>query len=325
MDKKLLVSSSPHIHTNQYITKMMRDVLIALFPALLAGIVFFGYRALVVTLVSVASCVLFESLWNRLMKKENSIGDLSACVTGVLLAFSMPANVPLWIPVIGALFAIVICKQLFGGLGQNFINPALGGRAFLMASWLGLMTAFVPPFQPMPLFSSISNIDAVSSATPLTLMKYQGQMTGYLDLFIGQVGGCIGETSALALLIGAVYLVSRRVIKLHAPLAYLGSSMLFGWLMGYDGFLTGDPLFHLLSGGLMLGAFFMITDYTTTPTTKLGSVAAGVIAGFFTILIRVKGGYPEAVTYSIMIVNILTPLLDKWILPRPYGRVKKHG
>ena len=325
MDKKLLVSSSPHIHTNQYITKMMRDVLIALFPALLAGIVFFGYRALVVTLVSVASCVLFESLWNRFMKKEDTIGDLSACVTGVLLAFSMPANVPLWLPVVGALFSIIICKQLFGGLGQNFINPALGGRAFLMASWPVLMTTFVMPFQPMPLFSSVANIDAISSATPLGLMKLQGEMTGYMDLFIGQIGGCIGETSALALLIGAVYLICRRVIKLYAPMAYLGSTMLFGWLMGYDGFMTGDPLFHLLSGGLMLGAFFMITDYTTTPTTNLGSMVAGIIAGFFTILIRVKGGYPEAVTYSIMLVNIITPLIDKWILPRQYGRVKKHA
>ncbi len=325
MDRKFLVSSSPHIHTGQYITGVMRDVLIALIPALVVGIRIFGYRALVVTLVSVASCVLFEGVWNKLLKKENTIGDLSACVTGVLLAYSLPVNVPLWIPVIGALFAIIICKQLFGGLGQNFINPALGARAFLMASWPVLMTTFVRPYENLPLFSSIANIDALSSATPLGLMKLKGEMTGYTDLLLGDIGGCIGEVSAIPLIAGAIYLVCRKVIRLHAPLAYLGSSMLFGWLMGYDGLATGDPLFHLLSGGLLMGAFFMITDYTTSPTTKLGNIIAGILAGFFTILIRVKGGYPEGVTYSIMLVNIMTPLIDKWILPKQYGRVKKHG
>ncbi len=325
MDKKFLVSSSPHIHTGQYITGVMRDVLIALIPALVIGIRVFGYRALTVTLVSVASCVLFETIWNKLLKKENTVGDLSACVTGVLLAYSLPVNVPLWIPVIGGLFAIIICKQLFGGLGQNFINPALGARAFLMASWPVLMTTFVQPNQKLPLFSGITNIDALSSATPLGLMKMQGEMTAYTDLLFGNIGGCIGEVSAVALVIGAVYLVCRRVIRLHAPLAYLGSTALFGWMMGYNGFGTGDPLFHILSGGLMLGAFFMITDYTTSPTTKLGNVVGGILAGFFTVLIRVKGGYPEGVTYSIMLVNIMTPLIDKWILPKQYGRVKTHG
>ncbi len=322
MDKNFLVSSSPHIHTKQYITGIMRDVLIALLPALGAGVYFFGLRALIVTLVSVLSCVAFETLWNMLMKKKNTVGDLSACVTGLLLAFSMPVNVPLWLPAVGASFAIIICKQVFGGLGQNFVNPALGGRAFLMASWPVLMTGFAAPFTPMPLFGTA---DAVSSATPLTAMKMLGEATSYSQLFWGQAGGCIGETCVPALLLGAFYLVCRRVIKLHAPLAYLGSSMLFGWLIGYDGFLTGDPLFHLLTGSLMLGAFFMITDYTTTPTTNAGNIIAGIFAGFFTILIRVKGGYPEAVTYSIMLVNIITPLLDKWLLPKQYGRVKRNG
>ncbi len=325
MNQKFLVSSSPHIHNEQYISRVMRDVLIALLPALVVGIRIFGYRALTVTLVSVASCVIFETVWNQLLKKENTIGDLSACVTGVLLAYSLPVNVPLWIPVIGGLFAIIICKQLFGGLGQNFINPALGGRAFLMASWPVLMTTFVRPNQPLPLFSGISNLDALSAATPLGLMKLQGQTTAYADLLFGNIGGCIGEVSAIPLVIGAIYLVCRRVIRLHAPLAYIGSSMFFGWLMGYQGLGTGDPLFHLLSGGLLLGAIFMITDYTTSPTTKLGNIVAGILAGFFTILIRVKGGYPEGVTYSIMLVNIMTPLIDKWILPKSYGRGKHHG
>lgn len=321
--EKLIVSSSPHISGKQTTSSIMRDVLIALIPALIAGVIVFGLRALILVIVSVLSSVLFESLWNLGFKKENTVSDLSACVTGALLAMILPVNTPLWIPVVGSFFAIIIVKQLFGGLGQNFANPALLGRAFLLASWPVLTTVFVNTNEALPLFASVEMTDAITSATPLNLMKASGEATPYLSLFLGNVSGCIGETSALAILIGGLYLVIRRVINLYAPLSYILSCALFGFIMGYNGAFTGDALFTILSGGIMFGGFFMITDYVTTPTTKKGQVICGIIAGFITILIRVKGGYPEGVTYAILFINIITPLIDKYISPKKYGRAVK--
>lgn len=320
----LAVSSSPHIRGPKSTKNIMQDVVIALFPCVFTGVLVFGLRALMMVIVSVISCELSEFLWNKLNKKENTLGDYSACVTGVLLALILPVNAPLWIPFVGGIFAIIICKQFFGGLGQNFINPALGARAFLLASWPVATTVFVKPFVNLSLFKT-PVIDAVTTATPLALMKAEGTATSLNLLFTGNVAGCIGETSAIAILIGAIYLVARGVITLHAPLSYIISTGIFGWMMGYNGAFTGDFLFTILSGGVLFGAFFMITDYVTTPATKKGMVLAGIIAGFITVLIRVRGGYPEGVTYAILFVNVITPLIDKHIVPKKYGRVAKNG
>lgn len=322
---KLVVSSSPHVTGKKSTSSIMADVLIALIFPLIAGVYVFGIRALILVVVSVLSALISESLWNLILHKDNTISDLSACVTGALIAMILPVSVPLWLPAIGSLFAIIIVKQLFGGLGQNFVNPALSARAFLLASWPLLTTVFVKEGLELPLLSSFVVTDAITSATPLNLMKQSGEISSYLSLFVGNVSGCIGETSAIAILLGGAYLVIRKVITLHLPLSYILSSAFFGFVLGYNGIFTGDVLFTVLSGGILFGAFFMITDYVTTPTTKKGQIIAGVIAGFITILIRVKGGYPEGVTYAILFVNVITPLIDKYVSPKKYGRVAKNG
>ena len=321
----LRVSSSPHIRGRVTTSGIMKDVLIALFPCVLTGVIIYGLRALTLVLISVLSCVIAESLWNKLNKKPNTIKDYSACVTGVLIALILPVSTPWWVVTAGGFFAIIICKQLFGGLGQNFINPALGARAFIVASWPVAATVFVKPFTKLALFKTPVLTDAVTSATPLGIIKAGEQMAPLNSLFVGNIAGCIGETSAIAILIGAIYLVARKVITLHAPLSYILSAGLFGWIMGYEGWFTGNFLFTVLSGGVLFGAFFMITDYVTTPASKKGAVVAGIIAGFLTVLIRVRGGYPEGVTYAILFVNIITPVIDKYIVPKKYGRVAKNG
>lgn len=322
--EKFIVSSSPHIKGNQYIEGIMKDVIISLIPCIAAGVYFFGLRALIMVIVSMVSAVLFESLWNYILKKENTINDLSACVTGILLALIIPVNAPIWIPVVGNAFAIIICKGMFGGLGQNFINPALGGRAFLLASWPVMTTVFIKTFEPLPKFMNIKNLDGITSATPLALMKNEGIATDYLSLFMGNVPGCIGETSAVAILIGLIYLIAKKVITIEAPLSYILSVGVFGYIMGYNGAFTGDFLFSILSGGVLFAGVFMITDYVTTPASKWGRIIAGIIAGFITVLIRVRGGYPEGATYAIMFINVLTPLIDKYVMPRKYGKVVKN-
>ena len=323
--EKLIVSSSPHISGKQSTASIMRDVLIALIPSVVAGTWVFGLRCLILVVISTLSAMAFESLWNLLMKKENTISDLSACVTGAMVALIVPPNVPLWIPVVGTLFAIIIVKCLFGGLGQNFLNPALCGRAFLVASWPVLTTVFTGIGVELPLFASVEMTDAITGATPLYIAKTTGALVPYSDLYIGRVPGCIGETSVIAIVIGAMYLVARRVITLHAPISYLASSALFGYIFGYNGYFTGDVYFTVFAGGIMFASFFMITDYVTTPAAKKGQIIAGIIAGFITVLIRVKGGYPEGVTYAILFVNVITPLIDKYITPKKYGRVAKNG
>ncbi len=324
MSELLTVSQPPHIRARSNTSFVMFDVVIAMLPMLVAGVYFFGYRAAVVTAVTVAASVLFEMLWCVATKQPTTVKDGSAIVSGMLLAFNLPVTVPLWVPVVGALFMIVIVKMCFGGLGQNIVNPALAGRAFLTACWPAFVTGgFVAAFPKLSLFVN----DAVSSATPLAIMKglAEGDMPKYLDLFIGNIGGCIGETSKLAILIGAAYLLFRRVITLHTPVAMIGTVALLGFIFGADGFFTGEWLEHTLTGGLFLGAFFMATDYTTTPVTRKGMIIFGIGAGCITVFIRLLGGYPEGVSYSILLMNIVTPLIDKYIKPRRFGTKGKKA
>ncbi|MBQ4517859.1 MAG: RnfABCDGE type electron transport complex subunit D [Clostridia bacterium] len=322
-NSNVIVSSSPHIKGKDTTRGLMIDVLVALAPALICGVFYFGFRALFITSVSVLSCLIFEYGWQKLLKKPVMISDCSAALTGVLLAFNMPVTVPWWIPVIGAFVAVVIVKQLFGGIGCNFMNPALAGRAFLLASWPVLMTNFVPPFTTGFKLSA----DVVSSATPLAIIKTG---TGFEELpairqmFLGNIGGCIGETSSLALLLGGLYLILRRVIKPHIPVAFIGTVAAFSFLFSRGSMSAVESLgYSVFGGGLMLGAFFMATDYVTSPVTTRGQVIMGVGCGFITFLIRRFGGYPEGVSYAILLMNIATPLIDKWCRPKKFGYVKK--
>ncbi len=315
----LVVSHAPHINGSDTVPKIMLDVIIALMPALIAGVFVFGMRALIVALTCVISSAAAEYIWCRILKKPNSTGDLSAVVTGLILALNVPASLPLWMAVIGSVFAIIIVKQFFGGIGHNFMNPALGARAFLMASWALAMTRWYTPGTHLPLFGVP---DAVTSATPLAASS--ADKFSYLTLFLGNHGGCIGETSALAILIGAAYLVIRRVIRLRVPLIFIGTVAVGTWIFGGNGGLfTGDPLYQILSGGLMLGACFMATDYTTSPTTPKGQIVFALGCGIITVLIRIWGGYPEGVSYSILLMNVATPLIERLTAPKRYGFIKE--
>ncbi len=320
MDMKLIVSHSPHISSKDTVSNIMLNVIIALMPAFIAGILVFGVRALVVTLVCMISSTLSEYIWQKILKKPDTTGDLSAIVTGMLLAFNLPASIPLWMAVIGSVFAIIIVKQFFGGLGHNFMNPALAGRAFLLAAWALPMTTWYAPGTILPIFGAP---DAISTATPLAAYAEGAVKFDYLTLFFGNTGGCIGETSALAILIGAIYLIAKKVIRIRVPLIYIATVALGMWLFGgKNGIATGDPLYAMLSGGLMLGACFMATDYTTTPTTPNGQIIFAIGCGVITVLIRVWGGYPEGVSYSILLMNVATPLIDKISAPKRFGYKK---
>ena len=315
MNEKLIVSTSPHIQTSYGTSKLMGNVLIALIPAVAAATWIFGIRALILILVSVCSAMLFEHLWCMLLKKPTTIFDLSAAITGVLLALTLPVGVPLYVPIVGTFFAIIVAKCLFGGLGNNFINPALAGRAFLLASYSLPMTTWAKPF-----YYKVGAVDVVTGATPLKILKAGESLdVGYLDLFLGNIGGSMGEVCALALIIGFLYLWGRKIIQPHITVSYVATVALLGWFFGYNGIMTGDALTSILTGGVLLGGIFMLTDYTTSPTTRLGNVIAGILAGCLTIFIRVKGGYPEGVCYSILFVNILAPQIDKLVVPKKYG------
>ena len=323
MADKLIVSVSPHVMTSYGTRKIMLNVLIALFPAVLASTYIFGLRALVIMLVSVASAVLFEHLWCVIMKTETTVTDLSASITGLLLSMTLPVSVPLYMPVLGSFFAIIVAKCLFGGLGNNFINPALAGRAFLLASYGVKMTTWTKPMSTAKIFGFGTEIDALTTATPLGIFKETGEVAhNYLSLFLGNVAGSIGEVSALALLIGFIYLLIRKIITPHAPLSFILTVGILGFVFGRAGFFKGDFLFSILSGGVFLGGIFMLTDYTTSPTTRKGNIVAGILAGLITVFIRLKGGLPEGVCYSILLVNILAPQIDKIFHPKKYGRVK---
>ena len=312
LDNLINVSSSPHIRSGVTTRRLMLDVIIALIPASAAGIYFFGLRAALLIAVTVASCVLFEYLTRKALKRSNTIGDLSAVVTGLLLALNLPPELPLWMAIIGSFFAIVIVKQLFGGIGQNFLNPALAARAFLVISYGTRMTTWTQP-------STYVAADAVSFATPLGALKEGGQLPDLIDMFIGNIGGSTGETSALALIIGGIYLLARGVITWHIPVVYIGTAGLFAWILGRDGLLTGNPLFHVLAGGLMIGAIFMATDYTTSPMTVKGMVIYAAGCGILTILFRMYTNMPEGVSYAILLMNVAVPIIDRFTKPGRFG------
>ena len=321
---ELTISSSPHIHAPATTQTLMRDVLIALCPALVMAVYVFGFRALMLTLVSTAACVFFEWGYCRLVHRPVKIYDCSAMVTGVLLAFVCPVTIPYWTLILGDLFAIVLVKQLFGGLGKNIVNPALAGRAFLF-SWPVLMNRWVKPG-----FANaagiLSTADAVTAATPMAAMHQGAPCTESLwQLFVGTVGGCLGETSALALLIGFAYLLARKVITPRIPVAFLGTVAVLTFL-----FPQGNPritwmMSQLLGGGLMLGAIFMATDYVTSPLTKLGQILFGVGCGLLTVMIRYFGSYPEGVSYAILVMNCCVVLLDRLGRPVKFGAARKEA
>ena len=322
---KLIASSSPHIRSVENTRSIMLDVIIAMLPALFWAIYNFGFKALLSVVVSVVACLFWEWLYRKLLKKPQSIGDLSAVVTGMLLAFVCPPELPWWALVIGAFFSIVVVKQLYGGIGCNFLNPALAGRAILLASYATAMTTWTLP---------TSKIDTVvSTATPLAIMKegtvekFTELTTNYsvADMFIGRVGGSLGEVSALALLLGGAWLLIRKVISWHTPVAFIGTVAILTLISAPAGIDNVQyMLYSVFGGGLMLGAIFMATDYATSPVTKPGQLIFGIGCGLITCFIRRFGSYPEGVCYSILIMNCTTWLLDKYIRPTIYGAVKKE-
>lgn len=303
---ELRVSMAPHIYAKDGTRDLMQDVIIALLPALVFASYFFGLRVLVVTLTSVLACVLTELFWQRANKLRVTVRDCSAIVTGILLAYNLPVTIPLWTVVVGAVFAMLVCKHFYGGLGHNFINPALGARVFLQGCWPGLMTAFVEPSQKL--------VDTVTSATPLQLLK-DGHPVEIFDLLIGNTTGCIGEVSALALMLGGIYLLVRRVIDWYTPVAFLGTVAVLSLIFAGPSAI----LYHLFAGGLMLGALFMATDYVTSPVTPFGKILMGVGCGIITVLFRFFSNATEGVSYAILLMNIVTPLIDKYITKRRFG------
>lgn len=318
---KLIISPAPHIHGNDSIEKNMLSVIVALIPALLVGLYFFGLGALIVTLTAIISCVAFEYLIQRyILKTEPSIMDGSAVVTGLLLAMNLPANLPIWIILIGSLVAIGIGKMTYGGLGNNPFNPALVGRVFLLISFPVQMTSW-----PVPTPLSAKYLDAETGATVLAMMKnHFGNIPTTLDLFFGKMGGSIGEISALALLAGLVYLLAKKTITWHIPISILVTVFVFtGILNLVNPEIHSSPIIHLFSGGLMLGAIFMATDYVTSPMNPRGMLIYGVGIGIITVVIRVFGAYPEGVSFAILIMNAFTPLINTYIKPKRFGEKVK--
>lgn len=318
------VSASPHVRSPITTKTIMRDVVIALIPASIFGIYNFGYRALLVILTTVAAAVLTEYIYCTKMKKRVTTGDYSAAVTGLLLALNLPVGIPLWMAVLGSVFAILIVKMLYGGLGQNFMNPALAARAFLLISFPARMTDFSIDSITNPrigdyLQRGAMAVDGVSGATPLAAIK-AGESVDLLKMFIGNIGGTIGETSALALLLGAGYLVWRKVISLRIPLTYIATLSICVLIIGGHGLDFRYMLGHILGGGLLLGAFFMATDYVTSPTSPKGQILFGICLGLFTGIFRVLGGSAEGVSYAIIICNMLVPLIDKATYPKSFGK-----
>jgi Na+-translocating ferredoxin:NAD+ oxidoreductase subunit D len=325
--ERLIVSPSPHVHSGDSVKKNMYGVIIALLPALAASLWFFGIGALIVTLTSVLACVVFEHLIQRyLLKQPSSIMDGSAAVTGLLLAFNLPTNIPIGLILIGAAVAIGIGKMSFGGLGQNPFNPALVGRVFLLISFPVQMTSW-----PLPIVSRTSYLDAATGATPLSIVKeglgagqpfseLMTEIPSYLNLFLGNMGGSAGEMAGIALLIGLIYMLIQKIITWHIPLAVVGSVAIFtGILYWIDPSSYANPLFHLLTGGLLLGAFFMATDYSSSPMSVNGMLLYGIGIGVITVLIRTYGAYPEGISFAILIMNIFTPLIDKYLKPKRFG------
>lgn len=325
------VSASPHIRSKESTKSIMTDVAIALIPAGLFGVYNFGLNALLIILISVATCIFTEYIYQKKMHKKITISDCSALVTGLLLAYNMPSTIPFWIPIVGGVFAIIIVKQLFGGLGQNFMNPALAARCFLLISFSRIMTNFGIAadntlkgiiINGHAAVSGYAMVDGVSSATILSAVKTGGDYN-LLSMFLGTTGGTIGETSVIAILIGAIYLLRKRVISLKIPMTYIGSFIVFIIVMnllGGKGFNIEYIIGNVFGGGLMLGAFFMATDYVTCPITPKGKIVFGVLLGFITAIFRVYGTSAEGVSYAIILSNILVPLIEKCTLPKAFGK-----
>lgn len=312
MSNKLIVSASPHIRDHATTSTIMRDVLIALAPAMIAATIIFGFRALLMTAVCVAACVFFEYATERILGRTNTISDLSAAVTGVILSFNLPVQLPIWMAVLGCFFAIVVVKQLFGGIGNNFANPAIAARIFLLLSFS----------QPMTTWLKVEGgraVEGVFGATPLALISAGDtqSLPRLMDMFLGTRGGCMGETCALALLIGGIYLIYRKVITVTIPLSFIGGVLVLSVLFGVD------PMYELMGGGLLLGAFFMATDYTTSPITEKGKVIFGLGCALITMVIRVFGSYPEGVSYSILLMNIITPHINRMVRNKAFGGVQQ--
>ena len=309
-----VVSGTPHVRSKESIQSIMRDVIIALVPATAAGIYYFGMNALVLVIAAIVSAVAFEALCQKVMKKPVTVSDLSAVVTGLLLAMNLPAAAPIWVAIVGSAFAIIFGKQLFGGLGQNFINPALAGRAFLLASYPTEMTTWSVP-------NGLEVADAATYATPLAQLKAGNLEASLGELVLGQCGGTIGETCAIALIIGGVYLLYKHVISWKIPVIYIATvAILFG-VIGRQG--VRLPLQEIMAGGVMLGGIFMATDYASSPVTPKGQIIFAVGAGLITYLIRTFGGYPEGVSYSILIMNCCVPLIERFTEPTIFGALPK--
>ena len=312
MENKLIVSSSPHLSGTVKTRNIMLDVIIALIPALIASVVYFGIRALIVVCVTVASCVIAEYICRKVMKRPVTIGDYSAIVTGILLAFNMPVGIPLWIAAIGGVVAIVVVKQMFGGLGHNFANPAITARIILMTSFPVRMTTWVAPY-------SYITLDTTSTASPLALME-SGNVAGlptYMQMFLGERAGCLGETCILALIIGGIYLIIRKVIAPTIPVVFIGTVFILMAILGQD------PLMQILSGGLFLGAIFMATDYVTSPFTRLGKLVFGIGLGCITCLIRFCSNMTEGVSFALLLMNLLVPYINELTRQRPLGGGKR--
>ncbi len=351
MSDHFIVSASPHVRQNTSIQKVMFGVVIALVPAVVGSVYFYGLRALLLILLSCLAALITEAVIQRLRGVPVTMGDGSALVTGILLAFNIPPGVPWWMPVVGSVFAIAIGKQVFGGVGYNPLNPALLGRAFLLASWpVQMTTAWQPSHGGTLSGLTLKGVDVVTQATPLAVMRKVTEIIGdpnstthqivqarevladlgssesIANLFTGQVGGCIGETSAILLLIGASYLMYKHYIEWRIPSTYILTVVILTWVFGGpSGLFTGNAMFHFLAGGLILGAFYMATDMVTSPVSPRGMIIFGVGCGVLTSVIRLIGGYPEGVSYSILLMNVATPLIDRHTRPKKFGEVKKSG
>ena len=325
MENKLIVSSSPHVRSNEDTSYIMKQVIIALLPAAVAGVYFFRLNALSAMFFCILGTVGTEFLYQKFTKQKSTIGDFSAVVTGLLLAFNVPASLPWWMCLVGGIFSILVVKMVFGGIGCNFVNPALAARAFLLASFPVAMTAWTQPGVNW----IGKNLDAVTTATPLSFLKngaagladLSSNGISLADMMIGNIGGCIGETSAILLLLGGVYLMYKGIINYVIPVFYIATVFILTFLLG--GFNITFAIYQLFAGGLMLGGFFMLTDYTTSPMTKKGQIIYAVLAGLITTVIRMYGGSPEGVSYSILLVNCLAPLIDKFVRNRVFGEVAK--
>lgn len=326
-EHSFIVSSSPHVRSGETTSRIMWTVSLSLLPALLMGFYFFGPKAILVTALSVISAVASEYIFEKISGKKAAISDGSSFLTGLLLGMNLPPSVPFYIPVIGSIVAVVITKQLFGGLGFNIFNPALIGRAFVLISWPRAMTTWMAPT------AAFVALDAKTTATPLGILKEEGmghlmevfgsKINLYTELLLGHSAGSLGEVSAIALIIGGIFLLVRGYITWHIPFSFLGTVALLAWVFGGKaGLFTGDPVIHLLSGGLMLGAFFMATDYVTSPSVRKGQIIFGIGCGAITMLIRLKGGFPEGVMFAILLMNCFSPLIDRSVTRKPFGAIK---